>query len=166
MFSCKNFFSLIVCLGSLVGFLVCSAVVPERTLAFFQRGETKLNNAAEAIDKEASTSEGTTRVTRKLSEQFGADEEVITGLRDQGYGFGEIAIALSLAAESGKDVNTILAMKTDEVGWGKVAKESGVKLGRVVSSVRKSSHAIKREEERKTVEEKERKREKPRKRRQ
>src|SRR4051794_2699999 len=48
-------------------------------------------------------------------------------------GYGGLLIANSLASETGRSFDEIVAMKTDEHGWGSIARENNVNLGAMVS---------------------------------
>lgn len=58
-------------------------------------------------------------------------------LFDEGWGLGELAIAVVVSADSGKSLEDVLALASDGMGWGEVAKESGIEarnLGQVISA--------------------------------
>ena len=48
-------------------------------------------------------------------------------------GYGGLMIANSLARETGRSFDEIVAMKQSGMGWGRIAQENGVKLGPIVS---------------------------------
>ena len=111
-----------------------------------------------SVNHEASTPDGASLVTQRLVKDFGVTEAQVKDLRSKGLSFGEIAIALSLAKEetggvTDANIQKVVSLRqtTPPTGWGKVAKQLGVKLGPAVSSVEKlskESHgAIKKSEE-------------------
>ncbi|HHY97140.1 MAG TPA: hypothetical protein GX509_00195 [Firmicutes bacterium] len=64
--------------------------------------------------------------------------EAILELRAGGMGWGEIAIAASLAYSSGKTLDEVVAMAESGQGWGEIAKNLGIepaKLGHAASQV-------------------------------
>ncbi len=65
-------------------------------------------------------------VAQRLAEAFGVPYEVIMGYHCQGFGFGEIARAYLLAAETGVDPQAYFDMKASGMGWGQIVREAGV----------------------------------------
>lgn len=59
----------------------------------------------------------------------GVDRAVIDDLRSKGWGYGEIAMALYLARESGKSLQEIVRMRSSGMGWGQVVRELGLQPG-------------------------------------
>lgn len=97
-----------------------------------------------SVNQEASTPDGASLVTQRLVKDFGVTEAQVTDLRSRGLSFGEIALALSLAKEepggvTDANIQKVLALRqtTPPTGWGKVAKQLGIKLGPAVSRVEK-----------------------------
>ncbi|MBI5587449.1 MAG: hypothetical protein HY889_03675 [Deltaproteobacteria bacterium] len=106
--------------------------------------ETGLGTKAAEINKLGGEAKGEKAVTERLEKQFGVDEARIKSLRDKKLGYGEIAIALSLAEKlpggiTDGNVDKIMTMRQGPPveGWGNVARKLGVKLGPVVSGVEK-----------------------------
>jgi hypothetical protein len=58
-----------------------------------------------------------------------------------GLGYGELETANLLANASGQSFDTILAKRRSGEGWGKIAHDYGLNLGRIVSSAHRSSQA-------------------------
>ena len=58
-----------------------------------------------------------------------------------GLGWGGLEKAHLLANASGRSFDDIVALHKGGEGWGKIAHDNGLKLGNVVSSARRSSHA-------------------------
>jgi hypothetical protein len=58
-----------------------------------------------------------------------------------GLGWGEVEKANLLANASGKSFNDIVAMHKAGEGWGEIAHDNGLKLGKVVSNAHRSDKA-------------------------
>lgn len=108
--------------------------------------EKKLDKASMEVEDDAGKPEGGAVVVDKLKAEFGVDEARIQGLRDQKLGYGGVSIALSLAQTmpggiTDENVQKIMTLRQGPpvMGWGKIAKELGLKLGPVVSKVKKVS---------------------------
>jgi hypothetical protein len=54
-------------------------------------------------------------------------------------GYGEIGILLGLSQATGKTPSQLLQRFKSGEGWGKIAKSEGVKLGQVISAVKKAN---------------------------
>ena len=64
--------------------------------------------------------------------------EQVQALKDDGWGYGEITIAASLAVESGESLQDILALFEAGQGWGEIAKSLGLPaggFGRIISGI-------------------------------
>lgn len=128
----------------LAGLFLCAAIP-----VFAQEksaDEKKVEKAGMELDSEAGKPESGGMVTDKLKAEFGVDDARIQGLRDQKLGYGEVSITLSLAQGmpggiTDANVQKVMALRQGPpvMGWGKVAKELGLKLGPVVSKVKKVS---------------------------
>ena len=99
-------------------------------------------SAISSVNQQANAPDGAAVVTQRLVKDFGVTEAQVKDLRSKGLSFGEIAIALSLAKEepggvTDANIQKVLSLRqtTPPTGWGKVAKQLGVKLGPAVSSV-------------------------------
>jgi hypothetical protein len=97
-----------------------------------------------SVNQQANTPDGASVVTERLVKEFAVTEAQVKDLRSKGLSFGEIAIALSLAKEetggvTDANIQKVLSLRqtTPPTGWGKVAKQLGVKLGPAVSGVEK-----------------------------
>jgi hypothetical protein len=86
----------------------------------------------------------------ELKEKYSLTDEQVKQMQDQGLTNPQLAMAAQLAQTSGKPLEDVLKMRTEQkMGWGKIAKELGVapsEIGKSVSSLR---HAVneKRKEE-------------------
>jgi hypothetical protein len=58
-----------------------------------------------------------------------------------GLGWGGLEKAHLLANASGRSFDDIVALHKSGQGWGKIAHDNGLNLGKVVSTARQSSHA-------------------------
>jgi hypothetical protein len=91
--------------------------------------ETKLEEAAKSET-----------FTTELKEKYTLTDEQVTKMQDAGLTRPQMAMAAQLAQTSGKPLDDVLKMRTEQkMGWGKIAKELGVKpseIGHAVSSLR------------------------------
>ncbi len=107
--------------------------------------EKELNKQAKKIDEDARTPEGRERVIRAFSEQLGVSGETLRRQREQTrMGFGQLFIANALAQSTGKSFDEIAAEFRSGKGFGKIANESGVKLGPIVSDLKRAGEAVER----------------------
>jgi len=119
-----------------------------------QKHERQLEVDAKQIDADASraaaTPDGQSRVTERIAKQFKVQPSVVTDLRNRKLGFGSATIALALSQELMKRdpslsqqaaLDKILAQREAGKGWGVIAHGLGIKLGHVVSEVKKAEKA-------------------------
>lgn len=64
-------------------------------------------------------------VGAKLAMEYGVTYEQVMGWFCQGYGMGEIMLALEASRKSGLPADQFFAMKEEQGGWGKVWQEMG-----------------------------------------
>jgi len=125
----------IVACGLFVLLIVGTGVVAAEDQVQPPSGKPTDEVSASPEDQEASTPEGAARVTNRLAEKFHVETQVITDLRDQHLGFGEIDHALTLANQlpggaTQENINQIMTMRQDQhLGWGQIAHEVGTTLG-------------------------------------
>lgn len=105
--------------------------------------------AGPAPGQDTSTSEGTERVITRLADEFDVPDSTVRGLRAQGLGFGEIAIALALARQlSGPELSLddaivlVVNERQAGAGWGQIALDHDLNLGRVLSDVKRSDKSV------------------------
>jgi len=122
-------------------FLIASLVLFS-SVALAKDTEKDLKNAAQKIDKAAASPQGAEEVTTSLSEKFNVPKSAIQNLRTQKLGFGEISILLALSQATGKSTLQLLQKFKSGEGWGKIAKDEGVKLGQVISAVERANPAF------------------------
>ena len=119
--------------------IACIAITPG---AYAAGDESALEGKAAALDKKAGGPEGEKPIVERLEKEFKVDDARIKSLRDKKLGYGEIAIALSLAEKmpggiTDANVDKIMSMRKGPPveGWGNIAKKLGTKLGPVISRV-------------------------------
>ena len=125
------------------GLILCAALP---VLAGEKAGdEKKLDRSAVEMDKDAGQPGGEA-VEEKLKSEFKVDDARVQGLRALKLGYGEISIVLALAqglpggiTDANVQKVTALRQGPPVMGWGKVAGELGLKLGPVISKVKKIS---------------------------
>ncbi|HBL17064.1 MAG: hypothetical protein A2X36_16590 [Elusimicrobia bacterium GWA2_69_24] len=130
--------------------LVFCAASYAAALDLLPKDEQKLAKLVTDLDKEAALPDGPGKVGSKLMDQFKVDDARIQGLRGQKLGYGEVSIVLALAEKlpggiSDVNVDSIMALRKGPpvMGWGQIAKKQGVKLGQVLSKVKKVEAAAK-----------------------
>ena len=78
----------------------------------------------------------------RISSQTGVPVATLQSERaTTGLGWGELEKAHLLANASGKSFDSIVAMHKAGEGWGKIAHQNGLNLGRIVSSAHRSDRA-------------------------
>lgn len=119
-----------------------------------QKKAAELQERAQRIDASAAktgTPEGQRRVTEALAKEFKVSDRTVTDLREQKkLGFGEVAITLGLARELAKRdgisvnaaIDRVVATREAGGGWGQIAHDLGLKLGRVVSEVHRTEKKV------------------------
>lgn len=120
-----------------------------------QKKEQQLQAEARQLnadaERSAKTPDGQRRLDERLAKQFNVSQSVITGLRtDRHLSYGQATIALALSQQLMKQDKTlsqqqaldkIVADRQAGQGWGEIAHGLGLKLGRVVSEVKKADKA-------------------------
>ncbi len=115
----------------------------------------QIQTEAEHINKTAkpmaTTPEGNQRIVSALAKEFKVPESTVTGLRDRNrLGYGEVAIVLALSERLAKRdnitteeaTNRILAMRQSGAGWGKISHDLNLKLGPVLSDIRRADKRV------------------------
>ena len=136
-----------------VAFSVPVAVFAD-DLKDIQKHDRQLFERSKQLDADAarasSTPEGQHRLDDRLAKQFKVDPSVVSGLRARGFSYGQSTIALALSQELMKKDKTltqqqaldkIVAERQAHKGWGVIAHENGLKLGHVISAVKKADKA-------------------------
>src|SRR2546428_8290695 len=138
----------------MVGVALASPVAaPADDVKDNQKHERQLQADARRLDADAtrasSTPDGQRRVTDRIAKEFKVQPSVVTDLRNRMGGYGQATIALALSQELMKRDNLsqqaaldkIVGMRQAGKGWGVIAHELGVKLGHVVSEVKRAEKA-------------------------
>jgi len=85
-----------------------------------------------------------------IQEKYGLTSEQTADLRAKGFNNPQIAILSQLSKSSGKPLEEVVRMRQEEkMGWGRIAKELGVKpgeIGQSVSSMRKEIKKVRHSE--------------------
>lgn len=124
--------------------------------------------ADEQVSSEAEAQEASidTSHIAKLKEQYSLSDEQIEKLEKSGLPKPQLSMVAALAKESGKSIDEILKMRTEQkMGWGKIAKELNVSpklIGQSVSSMHRQDDPEKRKERHEAREERKQKREEKR----
>src|SRR6266404_1963149 len=81
-------------------------------------------------------------VLTRISDETGVPVDTLQAERaSTGLGNGELETAHLLANASGQSFDDIVAMHQAGEGWGKIAHDNGLNLGRIVSDAHRSSQA-------------------------
>ncbi|HYK89185.1 MAG TPA: hypothetical protein VE398_10465 [Acidobacteriota bacterium] len=95
------------------------------------------------MDDEARQSKGNQAVLESLSKQLKIPAATLDAQqRSTKFGFGQLLIANSLAQASGKTFDQVAQEFKSGKGWGEIAKENNLKLGTVVSSVKRAGNKL------------------------
>lgn len=90
---------------------------------------------------QAATS-GNTKVLTRISNETGVPVETLQTQKDAtGLGNGELENANLLANASGQSFDTITGKFQGGEGWGEIAHDYGLNLGKIVSAAHRSSEA-------------------------
>ena len=103
----------------------------------------RLQKEAARLDKQAGQGTGNQVVFKSLSDQLKIPVGTLeTQRQSTKFGFGQLFIANSLAQASGKTFDQIAQEFKSGKGWGEIAKENNVKLGKVVSEVKRANKQL------------------------
>ncbi len=112
------------------------------------KSDDQLNKDAAILDDQGASASGSDAIVQTIESTFNVTQDQIDALRADDLGYGEIVILLSLAQATPEgittdNINQILALRQGppEMGWGEIAKELDLNLGKVVSSVVKATDA-------------------------
>ena len=104
----------------------------------------RIQRTVAALDAEASTPEGETRVLARLSGQLGASSDTLQAQHESwGLGYGEIAMAYGFARASRVRATPaqVVAMRSDGTDWLEIAKKLGVKVDTVANRMNRHKGA-------------------------
>lgn len=124
--------------------LLCGGVLGASPLpAWGADPAAPLDDHAKAINRAAATSEGSQRVVEHLSKELNVPAATLRAQREQSkLGWGELSIAHRLSQKTGVPVGQLIAEHKSGKGWGAIAKAHNVKLGPMVSELKKSDEAL------------------------
>lgn len=101
-----------------------------------------LDKTVAGLNAQAQTNAGRQRVLDAISKETGVPVTTLQAQQSKTrFGFGELLIANSLAAATGKSFDEIANLKTSGKGWGKIAKENNINLGKIVSKALRAHEA-------------------------
>jgi hypothetical protein len=138
-------------LGGLILLFSLSSPLWARTDA----DEAQLETVRKDIDKDW-TNAGQTDKVQSLAKQFNVTPEVVQSLRTNKQGWGETTIELSMAQQLMQTdastyptmtaaLNKIETLRSQKMGWGKIANYFGFKLGPVVSAAQHARNELRNE---------------------
>ena len=91
---------------------------------------------------QAATTTGGKRVLTRISNETGVPVDTLqTEKSTTGLGYGGLRNANLLANASGQSFDTIVGKFKAGEGWGEIAHDYGLNLGKLVSAAHRSSHA-------------------------
>ncbi len=106
----------------------------------------RLQQEAARLDEQARQSNGNKAVFESLSNQLKVPATTLQSQQQSTkFGFGQLFIANSLAQATGKNFDQIAREFQSGKGWGQIAKENDVKLGKVVSESKRANKQLKSE---------------------
>ncbi|MGD9643119.1 MAG: hypothetical protein AB7V08_10310 [Elusimicrobiales bacterium] len=133
------------------GLFLLAAAMP--ALAQETTEDKQADTAAVEVEKTAATPEGQERVAAKIKAQFGVDDARVQAMKDSGLNNGEIQIALALAQGmpggiTDENVQKLTALRQGppKAGWGKIAKDLGLKIGPAIAKTKKAAAELRKEE--------------------
>src|SRR6266536_1552601 len=85
---------------------------------------------------------GNTKVLTRISDETGVSVDTLQAEKaSTGFGYGELENANLLATASGQSFDAIVAKRQAGEGWGQIAHDYGLNLGKVVSAAHRSDQA-------------------------
>ena len=104
-------------------------------------GKVKARSEEARETNDADTTDGTHVLTR-ISGETGVPVSTLQAQKSgTGLGYGDLETANLLAKASGQTFDSIVAKFKAGEGWGKIAHDMGLKLGKIVSDAHRSSSA-------------------------
>jgi len=111
--------------------------------------DADVQQAADEINRDAKSNAGKAVVVNRLENEFHVEESQINNLRvKEKLGYGEIGIALALARQmpggvTKENIQKVVDLRQGEkkTGWGNIAKELNLNLGKVVRQAKKALNA-------------------------
>lgn len=115
-------------------YLLATALVISLAAALQAQDYVVLDRTADDYDRVQIQPDGTVRVYDTISRETNVPVSVLQDQRTRyGLGYGGLLIGNSLAAETGRPFDEIAALRQSGRGWGDIARQYNVDLGRVVS---------------------------------
>jgi hypothetical protein len=103
-------------------------------------GTGKGKAGSEAVHETSTTS--ATHVLSRISSETGVSTDTLQAQKAAtGLGYGDLEIGNLLAKASGQSFDTMVGKFKAGQGWGKIAHDMGLNLGKIVSAARRSSKA-------------------------
>ncbi|MEP6708504.1 MAG: hypothetical protein ABJB32_00045 [Verrucomicrobiota bacterium] len=119
---------------------LCSLALSPAVLQAHEQDD--LDQAAVTLNSHAATNHGTRHVLTAISEETGVPIRTLESQRAATrYGYGELLIANALAGASNRSFDQIVALRSSGEGWGRIAKDLGLKLGPIVSKAHRADEA-------------------------
>ena len=136
---------------AIVGILCLVLLQTPAALAQTDVDQARVDTVANNIDKDTASKASGTQVP-VLSKEFNVTANTVEDLRTK-HGWGGVTIELAMAQHlTQTDPKTyptmtdalqkLAALRADKEGWGKIAKDSGFKLGPVVSAAEHARHEL------------------------
>jgi hypothetical protein len=95
-----------------------------------------------AVSRAAVDTTGGTHVLTRISNETGVPVDTLQAQKSAtGLGYGELETANLLAKASGQSFDDIVARHQAGEGWGKIAHDNGLNLGKIVSAAHRSDKA-------------------------
>ena len=101
----------------------------------------RIQRTVAAIDAEAGTPGGETRVISRLSQQLRVSPDTLQAQHNAwGLGYGELAMAYGFAraSRSGKTAEDVVTMRKSGLEWARIAKELNVKVDTVANRMKRN----------------------------
>jgi hypothetical protein len=122
--------------------LVVALVILASAPGWSAEAGAPLDDQAAAVNRTAHTPEGERVVADRLSRDLGLSATTLEAQRQQTkLGWGELLIANRLAQTTGMTFDQVVSEFRSGKGWGQIAGEHKVNLGKLVSEVRESRQA-------------------------
>ncbi len=105
-----------------------------------------MQKEADLLDVEARQNQGQDTVFTSLSKQLNIPVDTLKAQQQStNFGFGQLFIANSLASSSGKTFDQIAQEFKAGKGWGEIAKENNVNVGKIASNLKHANREVMKE---------------------
>jgi hypothetical protein len=119
----RKLFGSILGLLAAVGFTAVIALAAPNTVLV---GSASVAPSVGELQTAAITPTGQTMIAEALAKRFGVTISEVQGVRDQGFGWGEVVKVFAFAKASGKTPAAIIAMRDSGMGWGEIRQSLGL----------------------------------------